>query len=172
MEKISIVQRRRDRSREIETAALIRARQREEMRQQVYDYMDDLKSKAGVVSLGPVEEFSHDPDNLDLILSKEQSNELNGILHLEELINGTTEEANVKIFRNEQNQIVFRFTVQHAQQFEMLTSEDVCHMLKISRKTLYKNVHDNIIPGFKIGTQLRFLVDDILSYLNENRVNN
>ena len=173
MEKISIVQRRRDRGREIETAALIRARQREEIRKNVHDYIDNLPSPPTVVPVDkPDEDSVNDPEHLDLELSAEQSTELNSLVHLNEIMKGSTEEANVRIFRNNENQVVFRFSVLPNKPFQMLTSEDDCQMLKISRKTLYKNVHDNVIPSFKIGTQLRFLVEDIMAYLKGHRLNN
>ena len=166
MEKINIVQR-RNRTKEIETSALIRARQREEMRKNVHEYMDSIQPQPSVVSLGNPDESN----NLDLELSHEQSKELNNILHINDIMKGSTEEANVQIFRNNEDRVVFRFSVKPQKPFQTLTSEDVCQMLKISRKTLYKNVHDNMIPSFKVGPQLRFLAEDIMAYLKGNKIN-
>ena len=172
MEKISIVQRRRNKSREIETSALIRARQREEMSKNIDKFMDNVQSQNPALSMAkPDESFNYSP-KLDIELPPDQSNELNSLLNLNDIMKGSSEEANVKIFKNSENKVVFHFSVQTQKPFQALTSEDVCQMLKISRKTLYKSVHKNIIPGFKIGTQLRFLAEDIMAYLKANKINN
>ena len=56
MEKISIVKRRREN--DIETDALIRARQREEMRKNEHTYIDSIQQQPSVISLGNPDEIS------------------------------------------------------------------------------------------------------------------
>ena len=169
MEKISIVQRRR-RSKEVQTAALARAKRREQMKRDVHQYLDAIQQNGDVISV--TESKGNDNDNLyDVALSPEQAKELNSLFDYGELMKGSAEEANVKIYRNENNQVVFRFMFQPQKSLQMLTSEDVCNMLKISRRTLYKNVHNNEITSYKIGSQLRFLAEDIMEYFRKSKQN-
>lgn len=169
MEKISIVQRRR-RNNEIQTAALARAERREQMKKDVHKYLDAIQEKVDVISLGE-SQGNENADNFIVTLSPDQAKELNSLFDYSELMKGSAEEANVRIYRNENNQVVFRFMLQPQKSLQMLTSEDVCNMLKISRRTLYKNVHNNEIASYKIGSQLRFLAEDIMEYFKKSKQN-
>ncbi len=167
MEKISIVQRRR-RNKEVQTAALARAKRREQMKKDVHQYLDAIHQKGDVISVSE-STGSENEDIFDVALSPDQAQELNSLFDYSELMKGSAEEANVKIYRNENNQVVFRFMLQSQKSLQMLTSEDVCNMLKISRRTLYKNVHNNEITSYKIGSQLRFLTEDIMEYFRKSK---
>ncbi|MCI0474208.1 MAG: helix-turn-helix domain-containing protein, partial [Ignavibacteria bacterium] len=169
MEKISIVQRRRQ-NKEIETAALLRAREREEIQRHVHQYLDKIQQQDKCVPVDAPQDVPNDIRTLELELSPEQSHEISSLLPEADIMKGSTEEANVQIFRNSKDRIVFRFSVKPFNSMQMLTSEDVCNMLKISRRTLYKNVHNNEIPGYKIGSQLRFLAEDIMAYFKKNQL--
>lgn len=172
MEKISIVQRRKNLRNEIQTAALTRARQRKETHKAVYNYADSMQEYTPVISLNNSKTLSEAPHILDLELNAEQSYEINSVLNLNDSMKWDAKEANVQIYRNDNKRIIFHFSISPSRPFQTLTSEDVCEMLKISRKKLYRNVHENKIPCFKIGSQLRFLAEDIITYLKKNIIKN
>jgi len=48
---------------------------------------------------------------------------------------------------------------------DILTTEEACKLLKISRPTLYKLIEKKQITGHKIGKEYRFNKEDLLSYL-------
>ncbi|MBD3287941.1 helix-turn-helix domain-containing protein [candidate division KSB1 bacterium] len=170
MEKISIVQRRR-RNKEVQTAALLRAKRREQMKKDVHQYLDSMPQNEDKAAADASPERSEHSDLFDVTLSPEQTNELNSLFNYCEIMKGSTEEANVRIYRNEKNEVVFRFMFEPKKSLQMLTSEDVCNLLKISRRTLYKNVHNNEITSYKIGSQLRFLAEDIVEYFRKSKQN-
>ncbi|MBI4437046.1 MAG: helix-turn-helix domain-containing protein [Candidatus Omnitrophica bacterium] len=46
---------------------------------------------------------------------------------------------------------------------EVLTTEEVCKFLRISRQTLYKLIERGKIPGMKVGQGYKFLKSDLIS---------
>lgn len=64
---------------------------------------------------------------------------------------------------------VFNFLFKKVHDVRMLSPKDVCIMLKISRRFLTKLVSSGKIDSYKIGRLRRFLLDDILTYLGENK---
>ena len=53
---------------------------------------------------------------------------------------------------------------------EVLTSDEVCDMLKIKKKVLYKYAKMGIIPGLKIGREWRFKADSIFKLFGKGMV--
>lgn len=51
---------------------------------------------------------------------------------------------------------------------DILTTEEACTLLKISRQTLYKLIEKKRILGQKIGKEYRFSKDELLSYLGRS----
>ncbi|MEI6296381.1 MAG: helix-turn-helix domain-containing protein [bacterium] len=52
----------------------------------------------------------------------------------------------------------------------LLNRNEVMKMLNISKAGFYRLVYKREIPFYKVGGGLRFSVEDILSYLKNNRV--
>ena len=50
-------------------------------------------------------------------------------------------------------------------QKEILTTQEACKMLKISRQTLYKLIEEKIIFSQKVGKEYRFYRNELLSYI-------
>jgi len=70
---------------------------------------------------------------------------------------------------DQEGKYVFNFLFKKVHDVRMLSSKDVCIMLKISRRFLTKLVSSGKIDSYKIGRLRRFLLDDILTYLGENK---
>lgn len=54
-----------------------------------------------------------------------------------------------------------------ADDHELLTSEEVCEMLRISRATLYKLIKQGKIPSFRVASEWRFRKNLILRWIAE-----
>ena len=51
---------------------------------------------------------------------------------------------------------------------KILTTEDACQFLSISRQTLYKLVKSKKIPGRKVGDNYRFLKSALIRYFKND----
>lgn len=70
---------------------------------------------------------------------------------------------------DQEGKYVFNFLFKKVHDVRMLSPKDVCIMLKISRRFLSKLVSSGKIDSYKLGRLRRFLLDDILTYLGENK---
>lgn len=70
---------------------------------------------------------------------------------------------------DQDGKFVFNFLFKKVHDVRMLSPKDVCVMLKISRCFLSKLVSLGKIDSYKLGRLRRFLLDDILTYLGENK---
>ena len=48
---------------------------------------------------------------------------------------------------------------------EILTTEEVCKLLRISRQTVYKLVDQGKLPGTKVGQSYKFLKSELIGFL-------
>jgi len=154
MEKISIV-RRRHRSRELETAALLRARLRERNNRLDTVPPQTTWTASLPVSIGTEEELC-----FEIELTPEQVHWLQQHRREEDGDSNSSPEKPV----------IFRFNLKHPGNSETLTSREVCKLLKISRRTLYRFVKARQIPAFRVGGSLRFLRQDVVRFLSQNRI--
>lgn len=176
MAKISIVRRRLERRKNLETSALTRARKLDTSREDSDDFFDLTLSEPELEQKpkSAVPDYSEKINGLfDLELTESQTTELKRLFPIQYSEDGNhlNNNAGLEIFKNADNKVVFRFNIRPSHPFQTLTSEDVCEMLKISRSTLYKTVHEKNLPSFKIGSQLRFLLEDVIKYLEKCKSN-
>jgi excisionase family DNA binding protein len=52
---------------------------------------------------------------------------------------------------------------------KVYTANEVCELLKITKRTLYRYVEDGSITGFRAGRQYRFTEDDIKDFIEARR---
>jgi excisionase family DNA binding protein len=48
---------------------------------------------------------------------------------------------------------------------EILTTEEVCKLLRVSRQTIYKLVDQGKLPGTKVGQSYKFLKSELIGCL-------
>ena len=48
---------------------------------------------------------------------------------------------------------------------EILTTEEVCKLLRLSRQTVYKLVEHGKLPGTKVGQSYKFLRSELIEFL-------
>lgn len=153
MEKISIVKR-RHRNRDLETTALIRARLREQENLSSGFQTSPRWPGGTAESLSQAEEFCFEVELTPEQVSRLQHERRNG---------GRSSSPNTK-------PVIFRFNIKQAGDPETLTSREVCRVLKISRRTLYRYVKSGHLTAFRVGGGLRFLRRDVMHFLGECRI--
>lgn len=53
----------------------------------------------------------------------------------------------------------------------LLTMDELCDLLKVEAATIYQLTYRGKIPHYKIANKLRFRASEILSWIEEHRVN-
>jgi len=169
MDKISIVKRRQELNLQSEHSALLHTHNHGdgESREMATDFDENDGAAERKPDVEISEGVERDSSRFNIALNIDSLPELNSLLHLSEIMQNGEEEAVVNVNRDENNKVIFQFNIKQHMPFKTLTSEDVCDLLKISRATLYKNVHERTIQCFRIGTQIRFLESDILEYVKK-----
>jgi excisionase family DNA binding protein len=105
---------------------------------------------------------------ISITMTKEQSDLLQQSDYIKELLNGTKNDPSLDIKLNPDGRISFNYRFNDSLLLRMLSSNQVCQMLQISRSFLQKLVHDKKINSHKLGRLRRFLLEDILEYLSND----
>jgi len=50
---------------------------------------------------------------------------------------------------------------------EIMTTEETCHYLKITQRTLYRYLRSRQIPAFKLGKEWRFVRSDLEQWIRD-----
>jgi len=61
-------------------------------------------------------------------------------------------------------------SIANISQKSFLRPEELASILSISRPTVYRLIEKRQIPFYKIGGSLRFKIEDVMAYLDHNRV--
>jgi len=106
--------------------------------------------------------------NISLTLTQEQARALRSNRHLLPLLSGEyAQEVEGADSRGEP--IVFRFEFDNIAPARLLKPGEVLQMLRISKSFLNGLVRKGRLKSFKIGRLRRFMLDDILAYLEESQ---
>jgi excisionase family DNA binding protein len=172
MNKICIVQRRKKSFQELKREADVTI---ERTIKEEPDFTDRHLSwfGAGVFARNnddyPHDGFSGDKENLiSLALTSEQCRSVHGSNLLRYLGDTGSNDVSMEIQKREEEQIVLNFHFNRSAAVKLLSPDDVCEMLKISRSFLSKLVRTKEIKSHKLGRLRRFMVDEILEYLSTN----
>jgi excisionase family DNA binding protein len=79
-------------------------------------------------------------------------------------------EIEIKKVESEDGKIILNLNFASVQSQRMLTSADVCIMLKISKYLLQRLIREKEIRCYKIGKLKRFLLEDILTYIQRSKI--
>jgi excisionase family DNA binding protein len=79
-------------------------------------------------------------------------------------------EIKIEKRETEDGRLILNLNFASVQSQRMLTSADVCIMLKISKYLLRRLVREKEIGCYRIGKLKRFLLDDILTYIQRSKV--
>lgn len=102
-----------------------------------------------------------------LTLTQQQMNMLGVNPHLMSLLNSEFT-TGLETIKHQGEPLVIKFQFSPMIPLRLLKSSEVVQMLRISRHYLGKIVREGKLKSYKIGLRRRFLLDDILSYLQDN----
>jgi excisionase family DNA binding protein len=159
MEKISIVRRRLEVS---PTRAELRARQRME------DHPpESMSGGAAVMALTGKTETPDDGNRpLSVDLGPQVMDELWSGGHLDETSSGQRHFIVEAQKTSQEGRTVLSLQFMKPDYYlRLLTTEEVCEMLHISRSTLYAFVHEKKLKTYRMGRSLRYRFQDVLNFL-------
>lgn len=102
---------------------------------------------------------------VDIPLSPAQAESLKAGAPVEKIKQGLIEGISLSLVEKGEEGSVLSLTFKFRGSLQLLTSNEVCQMLRISRSTLDKLVKTGAMPSYRIRRQRRFQLDEVLEYL-------
>ena len=133
-----------------------------------------LVSKPAVLPEAPEEKHHRDIKGLEagqavaLTLTREQMQDLASSPRLMSLLSGKFT-GDFAASEPHDEPLVVQFQFASELPLRLLKSSEVVQMLRISQHYLSKVVKEGNLKSYKVGKLRRFLLDDIISYLNDNK---
>jgi excisionase family DNA binding protein len=116
-----------------------------------------------------VEEFTDKSVRvISITMTKEQSTLLMQSEYIKELLSGAKSDPAMDIKLTPDGRISLNYHFSESMIIRMLSPNQVCQMLQISRSFLQKIIHENKLKSYKLGRMRRFLLEDILEYLSND----
>jgi excisionase family DNA binding protein len=116
-----------------------------------------------------VEEFMDKSSSvISITMTKEQSALLQQSEYIKELLSGVKSDPSLEIKLNPDGRISLNYHFNDSLLLRMLSSNQVCQMLQISRSFLRKIINEKKLNSYKLGRMRRFLLEDILEYLSND----
>jgi excisionase family DNA binding protein len=116
-----------------------------------------------------VEEFMDKSSSvISITMTKEQSALLQQSEYIKELLSGAKSDPSLDIKINPDGRISLNYHFNESMLLRMLSPNQVCQMLQISRSFLQKIINDKKLNSYKLGRMRRFLLEDILEYLSND----
>jgi excisionase family DNA binding protein len=116
-----------------------------------------------------VEEFMDKSSSvISITMTKEQSDLLQQSEYIKELLSGAKSDPSLDIKINPDGRISLNYHFNDSLLLRMLSSNQVCQMLQISRSFLQKIINEKKLNSYKLGRMRRFLLEDILEYLSSD----
>jgi excisionase family DNA binding protein len=161
MEKISIVRRRLEMA---PTQAELRARER--MMQDAPGQVGDGPALAVLPDLAGHAPGIRDAAEVTVDLSPDTREELWSAGHLDETAGGKRHFIVEAEQAKEDGRVVLRLQFMKPEYFlRLLTTEEVCEMLHVSRSSLYQYARTGDLRTYRMGRGLRFRFQDVLDFL-------
>jgi excisionase family DNA binding protein len=116
-----------------------------------------------------VEEFTNKADSvISITMTKEQSDLLKQSEYIQELLSGEKSDPSMDIKLHPDGRISLNYHFNDSMVLRMLSPNQVCQMLQISRSFLQKIINEKKLKSYKLGRMRRFLLEDILEYLSND----
>lgn len=116
-----------------------------------------------------VEEFTDKSSSvISITMTKEQSDLLKQSEYIKELLSGEKSDPSMDIKLHPDGRISLNYHFNDSMVLRMLSPNQVCQMLQISRSFLQKIINDKKLNSYKLGRMRRFLLEDILEYLSSD----
>lgn len=105
---------------------------------------------------------------ISITMTKEQSTLLLQSEYIKELLSGAKSDPSLDIKINADGRISLNYHFNDSLLLRMLSPNQVCQMLQISRSFLQKIINEKKLNSYKLGRMRRFLLEDILEYLSND----
>ena len=116
-----------------------------------------------------VEEFMDKSSSvISITMTKEQSALLQQSEYIKVLLSGAKKDPSLDIKINPDGRISLNYHFNDSLILRMLSPNQVCQMLQISRSFLQKIINEKKLNSYKLGRMRRFLLEDILEYLSSD----
>ena len=116
-----------------------------------------------------VEEFTDKSSSvISITMTKEQSDLLKQSEYIKELLSGEKSDPSMDIKLHPDGRISLNYHFNDSMVLRMLSPNQVCQMLQISRSFLQKIINEKKLNSYKLGRMRRFLLEDILEYLSSD----
>jgi len=105
---------------------------------------------------------------ISITMTKEQSALLLQSEYIKELLSGAKSDPSLDIKLTHDGRISLNYHFNDSLLLRMLSPNQVCQMLQISRSFLQKIINEKKLNSYKLGRMRRFLLEDILEYLSND----
>jgi excisionase family DNA binding protein len=168
MEKICIVKRRREYT-QTEVKLILPDNLSDNLPKEVAVSSIALDTRPEFSDKKIVEEFMDKSSSvISITMTKEQSALLQQSEYIKELLSGAKSDPSLDIKINIDGRISLNYHFNDSLLLRMLSSNQVCQMLQISRSFLQKIINEKKLNSYKLGRMRRFLLEDILEYLSSD----
>ena len=168
MEKICIVKRRREYA-QTEVKLILPDNQSDNLPSEIAISSIAINNHPEFSDKKIVEEFTDKSSSvISITMTKEQSALLQQSEYIKELLSGAKNDPSLDIKLNSDGRISLNYHFNDSLLLRMLSSNQVCQMLQISRSFLQKLVNEKKMNSYKLGRLRRFLLEDILEYLSND----
>jgi excisionase family DNA binding protein len=106
----------------------------------------------------------HNPQELsvDMVLGMRQLDALRNALSLDQMEVGMSRELPTLMTKISPSKAAFRFGEGEE---ALLTTQDVCQLLRVSRSFMYRRIHEGRVPYLRMGRRYRFRREEIMEAL-------
>ena len=168
MEKICIVKRRREYA-QTEVKLILPDNQRDTLPSEIALSSIAINNNPEFSDKKIVEKFMDKSSSvISITMTKEQSALLQQSEYIKELLSGAKSDPSLDIKLTHDGRISLNYHFNDSLLLRMLSSNQVCQMLQISRSFLRKIINENKLNSCKLGRMRRFLLEDILEYLSND----
>ena len=140
--------------------------------------VDDLLESVGsrgetydiTKEVGPPDDASQDSPyaTIRLALSPEQSQIIEALPYLAKAQDNAPRSLTFDLTElHEQQGVVLQFSLHHDIVPEMLSLKELCHLLKVGRRSVLRLIREGHLRCYRIGTRYRFATVDVKDYLEQ-----
>ena len=168
MEKICIVKRRREYA-QTEVKLILPDNQSDTLPSEIALSSIAINNNPEFSDKKIVEKFMDKSSSvISITMTKEQSALLQQSEYIKELLSGVKSDPSLEIKLNPDGRISLNYHFNDSLLLRMLSPNQVCQMLQISRSFLQKIINEKKLKSYKLGRMRRFLLEDILEYLSND----
>jgi excisionase family DNA binding protein len=106
-----------------------------------------------------------DRQTIQIALSPEECKIIREDATFKQLLGRIIGEPSVEVGMDSQGQIIFNVHIKQVYGTRMLSPDNVCEMLQVSKGLLGRLVREEKIRSYRVGRLRRFMLEDVIEYL-------